>query len=136
MPIYYADGSAAPPEAARPLGRALRRGFRKACPQCGRGHIFQGYSTVQDLCEICGLELFHQRADDAPPYFTLLILGHILVPALLLVEQLFAPPQWLQLSIFLPLTVVLTLWLLPKVKGALIAFQWSRRMHGFGGVED
>jgi len=32
----------------------------------------------------------------------------------------------------LPLTLILTLLLLPRVKGALIGLQWANRMHGFG----
>jgi uncharacterized protein (DUF983 family) len=27
------------------------------------------------------------------------------------------------------------LWLLPRVKGALVGYQWAMRMHGFGGPE-
>jgi len=29
-------------------------------------------------------------------------------------------------------TVALSLYLLPRLKGALVAVQWARRMHGFG----
>jgi hypothetical protein len=36
----------------------------------------------------------------------------------------------------LPLTVVLSLVLLPAVKGALIGLQWALRMHGFGSEPD
>jgi uncharacterized protein (DUF983 family) len=47
-------------------------------------------------------------------------------------ERLFSPPVWIELSIWLPVTVLLSLWLLPRVKGALIGYQWALRMHGFG----
>ena len=30
---------------------------------------------------------------------------------------------------------VLSLWMLPRVKGAIVGFQWARRMHGFGHGE-
>ena len=29
------------------------------------------------------------------------------------------------------LALGLSLWLLPRIKGAMVALQWSRRMHGF-----
>jgi hypothetical protein len=32
--------------------------------------------------------------------------------------------------------LISTLWLLPRVKGALVGLQWALRMHGFGGVPD
>ncbi len=133
MPVQY---PAALPEPLRPLLPALLRGWSRRCPQCGDGALYDGYTTVRPLCAACGLELFHERTDDAPPYFTILILGHILIPLLLLDEILFAPPQWVQIALFVPLTTLLTLWLLPRVKGALLAFQWSRFMHGFGGETD
>jgi uncharacterized protein (DUF983 family) len=29
--------------------------------------------------------------------------------------------------------VTLSLYLLPRLKGMIVAIQWARRMHGFGG---
>jgi uncharacterized protein (DUF983 family) len=34
-------------------------------------------------------------------------------------------------AIWPALTLGLTLWLLPRVKGMVVAFQWAKRMHGF-----
>jgi uncharacterized protein (DUF983 family) len=64
------------------------------------------------------------------------IVGHVIVGGLLLLEQTYAPPTWVHLMIWLPLTLLLSLWLLPKVKGGLIGLQWALRMHGFGGETD
>ena len=30
--------------------------------------------------------------------------------------------------------ILLSLWLLPRVKGALIGYQWALKMHGFGNT--
>jgi hypothetical protein len=35
-----------------------------------------------------------------------------------------------------PLIIGLSLWLLPRVKGALVGLQWALRMHGFGDRDD
>jgi uncharacterized protein (DUF983 family) len=94
--------------------------------------MFGRYLKVRDVCPVCALEMHHHRADDAPPYFTMMILGHILVPLALMLERAAAPPLWLHFSLLLPLTLILTLLLLPRVKGALIGLQWANRMHGFG----
>lgn len=112
---------------------ALWRGLKFRCPACGQGSIFGRYLKVRRVCEACGLGLHHHRADDAPPYFTMLILGHVLVSLALIVERAAAPPLWLHFALLLPLTLILTLILLPRIKGALIGFQWAHRMHGFGG---
>ncbi|MFC3226579.1 DUF983 domain-containing protein [Marinibaculum pumilum] len=117
--------------APRALLPALLRGARGRCPECGQGRLFRGYLTVADECGHCGLDLRDHRADDAPPYVTIVIVGHIIVPLLLWVEQDWAPAMWLQFAFWLPLTLALTLALLRPVKGALIGFLWSRRMHGF-----
>ncbi len=62
----------------------------------------------------------------------MLIVGHIVVGGLLAVERAFHPETWVHLVIWLPMTLALSLWLLPRIKGALIGFQWAARMHGFG----
>jgi len=120
----------------RPWFQAVARGFRRRCPGCGEGRIFTGYTRVATECNHCQEELFHQRADDAPPYMTIMIVGHIVVPGLLMMERAWAPPTWVQMSIWLPTTLFLALALLPLTKGAIIGLQWSLRMHGFGGEKD
>ena len=71
------------------------------------------------------------RADDAPPYFTVVIVGHIVVGLVLFVEMTYRPPLWVHAALWAPLTIILALVLLPSIKGALIALQWALRMHGF-----
>jgi uncharacterized protein (DUF983 family) len=120
----------------RAVQPAMLRGAAGRCPACGRGRLFSAYLKVEDACRHCGEVLRHHRADDAPAYFTMAIVGHIIVGGLLTVEQAFAPPTWVQLAIWLPLTLVLSLVLLPVVKGSLVALQWALRMHGFGAGID
>ncbi|HEX9448175.1 MAG TPA: DUF983 domain-containing protein [Dongiaceae bacterium] len=83
--------------------------------------MFTGYLTIAECCGSCGLAFEPIRADDAPAYFTLSIVGHIVVSGLLLMEHLFHPPSWLQASIWLPATLFLCLGLLPFIKGAVMA---------------
>ena len=115
----------------RSLAQAMMRGLHCRCPNCGEGRLFRAYLKVVDRCAVCGTELFHQRADDAPPYFVILITGHIVVPAALLVETEFAPPLWLHALIWVPLTLALALGLLQPIKGAIVGWQWANYMHGF-----
>lgn len=97
--------------------------------------MFSKYLKVADECSVCGTELHHHRADDAPPYFTIFIVGHILLGGVLSLEQAYAPPSWVHLIIWLPLAVIACLVLLPRAKGALIGLQWAHRMHGFAGPD-
>lgn len=115
--------------------KAMLRGAGKRCPQCGSGRLFSGYVKSAPNCTECGLDLSGHRADDAPPYVTIMIVGHVLIPKALAVRQLFEPPLWLQFSIWLPAILLATFWLLPIVKGAFIGLQWANRMHGFSGPD-
>lgn len=116
----------------RDWGAAVKRGLRQRCPHCGDGKLYYKYLKVRDACEACGEELHHHRADDAPPYVTILIVGHILGALML-----FGHERSLNLSVWTEaigyplLGLTIAMWVLPKIKGALIAYQWALRIHGF-----
>lgn len=102
------------------LGTALKRGLLCQCPSCGKRNLFQGYLRVVRECAGCGAPLGSARADDAPPYFTIIIVGHIVVPLILLVEKQATLSILAMSLIFLPLTLALTLALLRPIKGATV----------------
>ena len=120
-----------PERPPRHFVRALWRGLSQRCPSCGTGQLFGRYLKVRDRCPACGEALHHHRADDAPAYFTILLVGHFVVGGVLALERGLSPPTWVQLAIWLPLTLLSCLFLLPRVKGALVALQWALYMHGF-----
>lgn len=125
------------PDAApdRPLAPALARGWRRRCPQCGGGPLLEGYLRVRPACAACGEALHHHRADDIPAWVVIMITGHLLVSGMLWTEFTFSPPIWVHWAIWPAATLALMLWLLPRVKGAIVGFQWAQRMHGFGGSD-
>lgn len=117
----------------RPLGPALTKGLRCRCPRCGRGKLFKSYLKIVERCEACQLDLSNARADDLPPYVAITIVGHILVIGIMHFEMTGAHiAPWVYLVWTLPLAVVLPLLMLPSIKGGVVAFQWSKGMHGFG----
>jgi uncharacterized protein (DUF983 family) len=115
----------------RPALPAMLRGLRRRCPNCGRGRLMARYLKVVPNCPVCGEDLSHHRADDAPPYLTIVVVGHIIVPLILFVETHWPLPTAAHLAIWLPLTLILSLALLPAMKGAVVGLQWALRMHGF-----
>ena len=119
----------------RSLKHALWRGFNRKCPNCGKGALFRSYLGLSKICSHCGTDFTHAQADDAPPYFTMLIVGHVMVPGLWLSERHYSPPLLLEVGFWLAVTLALTLWLLPRVKGAIVGLQWALKMHGFGDEE-
>lgn len=124
------DSHAAPAD-HRSWKQAMWRGFTCSCPACGKGRMFGKYLKVADACDSCGEELHHHQADDAPPYFTMFIVGHIVIPLVLVVEKLWAPALPIHFMVWTAVTLALTFALMPAVKGAIVGLQWALRMHGF-----
>lgn len=126
----------AAPDAAqdRPVWPAIANGWRRKCPHCGSGPLLKSYLTVNSTCKVCREELHHHRADDGPAYLTILIVGHLMAPLLLLVFETWRPDPLTLFTIFAVGCVALSLYLLPRLKGAIVGFQWARQMHGFGGT--
>jgi uncharacterized protein (DUF983 family) len=129
--VWTRETDAAAPVEKRDLWLAMKRGFRGRCPRCGEGKLFRAYLKTANACSACDLDFTPHRADDLPAYLVIVIVGHLVVPLALLIETEFSPPVALQLTIYLPLTLVLSLVLLQPVKGTVVGLQWALRMHGF-----
>lgn len=99
---------------------------------CGRGRLYCAFLKVDDHCSVCRLDFTGHRADDLPAYLVIVIVGHVLVPVILWIEVDYAPSLAFQLGVYLPITALASIALLQPVKGAVVALQWSLRMHGFG----
>ena len=115
----------------RPRWPAMLRGWRGKCPRCGAGDLMHSYLKVHDTCTACRQEFHHHRADDGPAYLTILFVGHLMAPLLHIVFTTWRPEPLTLFTIFAVGTVGLSLYLLPRLKGAMIGFQWAREMGGF-----
>ncbi len=131
MPYTTTNGDQAT-QVERELWPALLCGWRRVCPNCGSGPMMRGYLKVRDECAVCGQELHHHRADDGPAWATIMIAGHLMAPLMLLVFEIWQPAGWMMAVGFSAVFTVLSLYLLPRLKGMFVAFQWAKRMHGFG----
>ena len=116
---------------ARPLWPALKRGMAGYCPACGGGRLFLRFLKPAAACAHCRQPLDGHQADDFPSYIVILLLGHIIVPLMIEVNYVFDIPLGWQTAIWPSLTAVLAIALIQPEKGAVIAYQWARRMHGF-----
>jgi uncharacterized protein (DUF983 family) len=109
----------------KPIATGLWRGFKGRCPHCGEGKLFRKYLKVQETCTVCGHNNAQYPSDDAPAYFTVLIVAHLVVAPLLLFKFILVwPVQWV-LLVTLSSLLVVTLLVLPRVKGAVIGLQWA-----------
>ena len=110
---------------------AIRRGWRRKCPNCGSGPVLRGYLKMRESCTVCRQNFTHARADDGPAYLTILIVGHLMAPSLHFVFVKFRPEPLILFTIFAVGCIALSLYLLPRFKGMIVAYQWAKRMFGF-----
>jgi uncharacterized protein (DUF983 family) len=103
-----------------PLLAAMRRGLRLRCPRCGEGALLQRYIKVVSPCPACGEDNSRHRVDDAAPYFTILLVGHLVIAPMLAIQFLWDAPMGWVLGIAVPLVCAVTLAGLPFVKGTLL----------------
>ena len=108
-----------------PFLLGLWRGARGRCPNCGEGRLFRAYLKVAPQCAACGHDNAQYRADDAGPYFTILLVGHLVVGPMLFFPFIWRAPIGWALGVTMPTVAGLTLLLLPVVKGSVVGVLWS-----------
>lgn len=115
----------------RPLKPAVFRAFRNQCPACGDAALFPKFLKSIGHCPRCGEDWSVHQADDFPAYIVILLLGHLLIPLMIEVNLLLSIPMGVQAILWPGIALVLAVLMIQPTKGAVIAYQWSRRMHGF-----
>ena len=108
----------------------FRRGLSGKCPACGNANLFSTYLKVVQTCAGCGHNLGLYRSDDGPAYFTILIVGHVLLAPVLLLEVVRTLPLAVVTVLLIGAVVLASLLLLPIVKGAFVGAQWALRDEG------
>jgi uncharacterized protein (DUF983 family) len=116
---------------ARPkLGVVIRRALFGRCPDCGLGKLFASYLKQVDCCANCGEPYGHIRSDDAAPWLTILIVGHIVIPLAFVFEKQAFWPNWVSMTVWPALAFALTLVVLPRAKGVILSVIWATRAIG------
>ncbi|WP_177204092.1 DUF983 domain-containing protein [Sphingobium sp. AP50] len=102
------------------ISEGLKRGLRRHCPHCDSPTLFSGYLTVQPRCPVCGADNGQHRVDDIASYFTILLVGHLVIAPSLAIPWVWSAPLWASMSILMTLVLVITLTALPYIKGGVI----------------
>jgi uncharacterized protein (DUF983 family) len=104
--------------------QVVLRGLKMRCPQCGEGKLFHGYISQHKACSSCHEALGHIRADDGPPWATILITGHALVPSLVYFGEYPLFNVWVEIGISCLIAMAIAGVILPRAKGVFIAILW------------
>lgn len=108
-------------EVTPPALSPFKTGLACRCPQCGRGRLFDGFLTLVNNCAVCGHPWAETDIGDGAAVLIIFVVGGIVGSLALWTEMRFAPPVWLHMLLWLPLTVILCLGLLRPFKATLTA---------------
>ena len=108
---------------------SIIRGVKRTCPHCGDGKLFSGYLKITNY-RVCKAPTGDIRADDLPPYLTILLVGHIIVPMLVFFEAVYHPPLWIQMAVWPSMALLLMLFVLPFIKGCIAGLIWHLQPSG------
>jgi len=106
------------------LGTVLMRGLRRKCPNCGKGASFKSYLKVVDTCSECQTPLGNYPCDDGPAYVTMILVGHLVIAPLLMMSFFWDYPPSIVVPTLLVSIGIMTLVILPFVKGAFLNLLW------------
>jgi uncharacterized protein (DUF983 family) len=112
-------------EIRHPVGPSVLRGVKHRCPQCGKGQLFRKYLKVNARCEVCELDIARYPADDGPAYLTILLVGHLIVAPMFFFPIVWESSALYSLPIILGSLAVVTLLVLPRVKGGWIGLMYA-----------
>jgi uncharacterized protein (DUF983 family) len=116
------------------LKKAALRGLMGRCPHCGEGKLMWGYLKQVEACSVCGEKLGHIRADDAAPWATIILVGHIFLPFAFLVNVDWMP-TWAAMLMWSACFATIALAILPRAKALFIGILWQTRAPGYKPVE-
>ena len=113
-----------------PLMTVIGRGLSRRCPNCGKGGVLSGYLTQVPVCGSCGEDLSHISADDGPAWATLIVVGHVLAPFLIILGRDERIPVWVAIAALAAMMLAGVWWCLPRFKGLFIALIWRNGATG------
>jgi len=118
-----------------PLISPYSAGLGGKCPRCGQGALFEGFLSLREKCEVCGLDYAKADAGDGPAVFVIFIVGFAAVAVAFIARYAWQAPMWLAFLLSAGLAIGLTLALLRPLKATLIALQYANKA-AEGRLED
>ena len=97
------------------------------CPRCGARTLFAGLARFAPRCRACGLDFAAFNVGDGPAAFLTLIIGALITGLALWLQVAVAPPFWVHVLLWTPITTVAVIWGLRVAKGALLAAEFQRQ---------
>ena len=101
--------------------------LRGLCPRCAAKTLYEGLASFAPKCRACGLDFAAFNVGDGPAAFLILIVGALVTGLAVWLELSAAPPFWVHILLWLPLTALLVVGSLRFAKGLLLALEYRHR---------
>ena len=101
--------------------------IRGLCPRCGATGLFDGMVRFSPHCRVCQLDYDQFNVGDGPAAFLIMIVGAIVSTGAIITELTFAPPFWVHILLWLPITLALVIGLLRLAKALLLILEYRNR---------
>lgn len=111
-------------DTAYPPLSPIRVGWKGACPRCGEGKLFNGFLTLRDHCDVCGLDYSFADPADGPAFFIICFGCVPCVAFAIWLEITFQAPYWVHVVTTLPILLLTCIPPLRPLKGWLVASQF------------
>ncbi|EGF89866.1 hypothetical protein ABI_42890 [Asticcacaulis biprosthecium C19] len=93
------------------------------CPVCGQGKLFKSYLKVAETCKVCATDFKAADTGDGPVVFVILIAGFAACAGLLISFLAWNWSPATLLAVWPAFAVILSLILMPILKGLMVAAQ-------------
>jgi len=94
------------------------------CPRCGARTLYAGVTKFADRCSTCDLDFDKFNVGDGPAAFLTLIIGALVMIGAVTLTLTLAPPIWVHLLIWTPLTAIGIVFALRLSKAALVSLEY------------
>ncbi|KQM18315.1 DUF983 domain-containing protein [Novosphingobium sp. Leaf2] len=97
------------------------------CPRCGERTLFSSLVTFSQRCRACDLDFERFNVGDGPAAFLTLIIGTLVAVMAIWLHLSLAPPWWVHVILWVPLSLGLTLAGLRVTKAWLLGIEYRRK---------
>ncbi|MEL6529068.1 MAG: DUF983 domain-containing protein [Pseudomonadota bacterium] len=98
------------------------------CPRCGTASLFEAPARIALSCNKCGLSLSQLERGGRLAGLVTILVAAIFIGAAMAVDIYLAPPFWLQVAIWAPMTMVMVIGTLRFYKTALLYRQYELQL--------
>ena len=107
------------------IGKSLKNGLHRRCPQCGVGPLFDGWMTIRERCPDCGL-IYEPGAGVTRAFW----IGADRIPIAIAIVAVYfgvGPRSWFQGALVIAAVAIVLIATIPQRIGLVTALDYLSR---------